>query len=337
MDKKYQVFVSSTFTDMQAERQAAVTAILEAGHIPAGMELFAASDKKQIEVIRRWIDRSDMFMLILGGRYGSVDPDSGKSYIQLEYEYAVATGKPFFALYLTESAIEKKAKGPLGLDAVERNDTIKLNEFRATVKARLCSEVDDVKDIRIQVPKAIREISDTNTLDGWVRASSVPAVDRANDGQAVLAPKIEIITEPSAPYQVDEILSEHVRSTVKIGIRNAGGNTLSNCKVYIEDISPPTNSPGGPTLLLDGSGFQLRYDDPEKLVDVAAHWDNHDKFRFSTPIGGGFFDTTQLMDERTRRTFSIRVAATQCNRSARFEIWADESKKLHLAFLNYID
>lgn len=337
MDKKYQVFVSSTFTDMQAERQAAVTAILEAGHIPAGMELFSASDKKQIEVIRRWIDRSDMFMLILGGRYGSVDADSGKSYIQLEYEYAVATNKPFFALYLTEDAIEKKTRGPLGLAAVERNDTIKLNKFRTTVKGRLCSEMEDLKDIRIQIPKAIREIADTNKLDGWIRASSVPEVDQATDRRAVFAPKIEIVTEASAPYQVDEILSDHVRSTVKVGVRNAGGKTLSNCKVYIEDISPPTNSPGGPTLLLDGSGFQLRYDDPEKLVDVAAHWDNHDKFKFSTPLGGGFFDTTQLMDEKTRRAFSIRVTATQCNRSARFEIWVDESKRLHLAFLNYLD
>lgn len=35
MKKKLQVFVSSTWTDMILERQAAVEAILEAGHIPA--------------------------------------------------------------------------------------------------------------------------------------------------------------------------------------------------------------------------------------------------------------------------------------------------------------
>ncbi|EDT41772.1 DUF4062 domain-containing protein [Burkholderia ambifaria] len=176
MDKKYQVFISSTYIDMKAERQTAVEAILDAGHIPAGMELFSASDKKQIEVIKGWIDRSDIFMLVLGGRYGSVDPDSGKSYIQLEYEHAVATGKPFFALYLTDVAIQKKAAGELGLAAVEQNDTKALNEFRAQVKSRLCSEVEDLKDIRIHVPKAIRDLSAANKLEGWVRASSVPDV-----------------------------------------------------------------------------------------------------------------------------------------------------------------
>jgi hypothetical protein len=173
MDKKYQVFISSTYTDMKDERQAAVEAILAAGHIPAGMELFAASDKKQIEVIKGWIDRSDIFMLILGGRYGAVEPDTGKSYIQLEYEHAVSTGKPFFALYLTGGAINAKVKN-LGADAIEQNDSKKLNEFRAQVKSRLCSEIEDVKDIKIHVPNAIRDLAAANKLEGWVRASNVP-------------------------------------------------------------------------------------------------------------------------------------------------------------------
>ncbi|REG57619.1 uncharacterized protein DUF4062 [Paraburkholderia sp. BL6669N2] len=173
MDKKYQVFISSTYTDMKAERQAAVEAILDAGHIPAGMELFAASDKEQMEVIKGWIDESDIFMLVLGGRYGSVESESGKSYIQLEYEHAVATNKPFFALYLTDKAIAEKAKGPLGLDATERHDTKALNEFRATVKNKLCSEIEDVKDIKIQVPKSIRNLGEKRKLGGWVRSSAV--------------------------------------------------------------------------------------------------------------------------------------------------------------------
>src|SRR5947209_15851319 len=102
MKRKLQVFVSSTYNDMLAERQAAVEAILRAGHIPAGMELFAAGDESQWETIRRWIDDSDVFMLILGGRYGSIEPKSGKSYIELEYEYAIRKGKPLFAAVISE-------------------------------------------------------------------------------------------------------------------------------------------------------------------------------------------------------------------------------------------
>lgn len=85
MKRKLQIFVSSTYTDLREERQAAVEGILSAGHIPAGMELFSAGDETQLETIRRWISESDIYMLILGGRYGSIEPKTKKSYTQLEY------------------------------------------------------------------------------------------------------------------------------------------------------------------------------------------------------------------------------------------------------------
>ncbi len=56
MKRKLQVFVSSTFTDLIEERQAAVSAILKAGHIPAGMELFTAADRSQMDIIKK-LDR----------------------------------------------------------------------------------------------------------------------------------------------------------------------------------------------------------------------------------------------------------------------------------------
>ena len=100
MNKKLQVFVSSTYTDLIEERQAAVEAILDAGHIPAGMELFKAGNKSQLETIYKWIDDSDVYILILGGRYGSIEEISGKSYIQLEYEYAVKKKYAIFCNYI---------------------------------------------------------------------------------------------------------------------------------------------------------------------------------------------------------------------------------------------
>src|SRR5450759_3206039 len=104
--KKIQVFVSSTYSDLIKERQAAVEAILSAGHIPAGMELFAAGDESQMEAIKQWIDESDVFLLILGGRYGSIEPKSGKSYIHLEYEHALSKGKPLFACVIADAALQ---------------------------------------------------------------------------------------------------------------------------------------------------------------------------------------------------------------------------------------
>ena len=69
--RRLQIFVSSTYNDLKVERQAAIEAILSAGHIPAGMELFTSGDESQMKVIEQWIDESDIYLLILGGRYGA--------------------------------------------------------------------------------------------------------------------------------------------------------------------------------------------------------------------------------------------------------------------------
>src|SRR5215470_737324 len=96
--RKLQIFVSSTYEDLIDHRLAAMEAILAAGHIPAAMEQFSPGDDTAWERIRQRIDESDAFMLILGGRYGSIEPASQKSYVELEYDYALEKGKPFFTI-----------------------------------------------------------------------------------------------------------------------------------------------------------------------------------------------------------------------------------------------
>ena len=95
-DKRYQVFVSSTYDDLQDERKEVMQALLELDCIPAGMELFPASSEDQWSLIKRVIDDCDYYILIIGGRYGSVGPD-GISYTQMEFEYALKTGKPIIS------------------------------------------------------------------------------------------------------------------------------------------------------------------------------------------------------------------------------------------------
>ena len=96
-DKKYQIFVSSTYTDLIEERSKLLDTILQLNQIPAGMELFPAIDEEQMKVIKRAIDESDYYVLILGARYGSVD-ENGISYTEREYEYAIEKGKKVIAL-----------------------------------------------------------------------------------------------------------------------------------------------------------------------------------------------------------------------------------------------
>jgi hypothetical protein len=76
MEKLYQIFVSSTYADLADERRRVSETLSKAGYIPAGMELFPATDQRQFEFIKRVIDRCDYYVVIVGGRYGSLADDN---------------------------------------------------------------------------------------------------------------------------------------------------------------------------------------------------------------------------------------------------------------------
>lgn len=173
MKKRLQVFVSSTYLDLVPERQAAVSAILKSGHIPAGMELFTAGDQSQWSIIKRWIDESDVYMLILGGRYGSVEPDSGLSYTELEYNYALDIGKPLFAVVINDNALDEKIK-KVGASVFEKDHPVELKAFKQKVLSNMSSFCEDEKDIRLCVLESLPEIAATRELDGWISGAEVP-------------------------------------------------------------------------------------------------------------------------------------------------------------------
>lgn len=167
MKKKYQVFVSSTFADLREDRQVAVEAILSAGHIPAGMELFSAGNESQLNVIKRWIDESDIYLLILGGRYGSIEPSSGKSYTQLEYEYAIERNKPLFAVVISEDLLNRRVK-QFGQDVLELENREKLVKFKELVLSKICRFYNDPKDIKIAIFETLTDFHHRIDMNGWI-------------------------------------------------------------------------------------------------------------------------------------------------------------------------
>lgn len=172
MKQKLQIFISSTFIDLQDERQAAVEAVLGSNNIPAGMELFKAGNKSQWETIQKWINESDIYMLILGGRYGSIEKESGKSYTQLEYEYALKRDIPVFAIVLKTDYLNRKNEVGDYL-VFENENKYAYDKFKETVMSKMVKEVDDVKDIKLAVYESITELKDENNFLGWVRGDAL--------------------------------------------------------------------------------------------------------------------------------------------------------------------
>jgi len=178
--RKLQIFLFSTYEDLIDHRLTAMEAVLAAGHIPAAMEQFSPGDETAWEKIRTWIDGSDAFILILGGRYGSIEPKSGKSYVQLEYDYAIERKKPFFALVVSEKHHDERVqKFTLRVD--ERDNPEKYKNFRSIVTEKLCRIWNDKKDIESAIFQKLPEWAEREDLVGWVRGDEAASPETANE------------------------------------------------------------------------------------------------------------------------------------------------------------
>jgi hypothetical protein len=168
MDKRYQIFVSSTFADLKEERQRVMQAIMEMDCIPAGMELFPAADDEQWEFIKKIIDDCDYYILILGNRYGSLSSE-GISFTEKEFDYAISKGLKVLAfvhedpdtLAVSKSDIDPSLRSKLGI-------------FRARVCGdrivkfwRAASELPGL--VALSLAKTIKAYPAV----GWARASAV--------------------------------------------------------------------------------------------------------------------------------------------------------------------
>lgn len=166
-EPRYQVFVSSTYTDLIEERQAAISALLQLGAMPAGMELFPAADDEAWTLISRVIDESDYYLLVIGGRYGSVT-DDGLSFTEKEYEYALHAGKPVMAFI--HGAPESIAMGKSEASEVARE---KLHKFVERVEtAKHVKYWLSAEDLAGKIALSFATFTKSHPATGWVRADA---------------------------------------------------------------------------------------------------------------------------------------------------------------------
>jgi Domain of unknown function (DUF4062) len=172
METIYQVFVSSTYADLKDERRQVSETLAKAGFVPAG-ELFPAADQQQLEFIQRVIDRCDYYVVMVGGRYGSL-ADDRISFTEGEYEYALSKGLPVLAfLHGSPEAI------PVGKTDENRAKARKLKAFRDRLATgRLVDYWNDPAELCTKVVIAIANAVNLSPGVGWVRGNQAadPAV-----------------------------------------------------------------------------------------------------------------------------------------------------------------
>ena len=202
---KYQVFISSTYSDLIEERRKALDILLSADCIPAGMEAFVATDSEQFEVIKKVIDLCDYYVLIIGKRYGSVSPDTGISYTEMEYEYALSKNIPVLVFAIDESVVLPKDKVESDPDNIA-----KLNHFRnKAMKNRLATvwKTDEelIGRLAVSIMKAVSEIK----RPGWQRAVDYDEASLRREIMDLQTEKQELLKEIKDKQTQIESFSEN--------------------------------------------------------------------------------------------------------------------------------
>lgn len=206
MDKRYQVFVSSTYADLEVERRAVIQTIIELDCIPAGMELFPAVDEEQLQFIKRVIDDCDYYLLIIGGRYGSTSSD-GVSYTEMEYDYAVSRGLRIVALI-------HGSPDDIPFGKSERDPALreKLERFKEKVSTgRLVKFWTSAGELPGLVALSLSKTIKTYPAVGWVRAnrvSSEEVLSEVNDLRKENDRLREVVAAAVEPAPLFEDLAE---------------------------------------------------------------------------------------------------------------------------------
>ncbi|UOQ99508.1 DUF4062 domain-containing protein [Hymenobacter sp. 5317J-9] len=215
MAKKYQVFISSTFDDLKEHRDAVVKAVLQLGHLPVGMEMFNAGDQTQWETIKSYIDSSDYYLVVLAHRYGSIDPGSGLSYTEQEYDYAGEQGIPRLGFVIDKDA-------PWPANHVEAKAKKKLDAFKSKVgKARVIKFWDTIDKLAYHISLSLSNETAINPRTGWVRATEAASpqvaeeLARLSSKNRELNALLEEIQQTSQGISLQEILRNTIWTSEK--------------------------------------------------------------------------------------------------------------------------
>src|SRR5947209_15106936 len=106
------IFVSSTFFDLAQVRDDIRTTITELGHEALLNEYPSFPVNPSIDTIencKKAVRSSDFFVLIIGGRRGSLDPVSGKSITNVEYDAALQSGIDCF-IFVNEQMMRSEER-----------------------------------------------------------------------------------------------------------------------------------------------------------------------------------------------------------------------------------
>lgn len=171
-EKRYSVFISSTFEDLKSERQAVQDVVISAGDFPVQMESFPAADEDQFDFIKALIDQCDYYVLIVAGRYGTPAED-GMSYTEKEYHYAVSKGIPVLVMLHGD-----RGSIPSNMSEETPEGKRRLAKFVSEVETNRLRKTWRTPDaLKLAVREALDYAKATKPAVGWVRGDAIASLE----------------------------------------------------------------------------------------------------------------------------------------------------------------
>lgn len=161
----YNFFISSTYKDLKEERQEVITGVLETRNFPIAMEMFPASNFDQWDFIQKEIDSVDYYILIVGGKYGTIPANEQISYTEKEFDYVLQKGIPIISFVIEDI-------GKLPREKTETDSKLNrlLEKFTDKVKSgRVVKFYKNKEDLKSKVVVAIPQTIKDFERPGWVR------------------------------------------------------------------------------------------------------------------------------------------------------------------------
>lgn len=169
LDKRYQVFISTSGSEMQPERIILSQTLVGMGFFSWGLE---QRNPLSTAFARRQIDDCDYVVILLGSQYGEQSV-SGVGYMHLEYIYAVTKQKPIIVFMHDDPASREPSLHDAKAELRE-----KFNEFRKLLQ----NEVDQVftyrslRDLEMAVRLNMPQMLERYPVTGWVRPQNAQAL-----------------------------------------------------------------------------------------------------------------------------------------------------------------
>lgn len=236
------IFVSSTYEDLKDYRKKALDAIVSLKQMFEGMEYFGADSRTPLDVMLDKLSYCQVYIGIIGMRYGSVDKATQKSYTELEYERAKELGIPCL-IYIIDD--ENALIPPKFVDRGENSDKLEVfkNKLRSGHVCRKFTTPDTLAEaIQHDLPETINRV-----IEEKAKTAIIPIPEKEEiDDKAEYKKTEKFLLRPVKYHgqkvtismtMLDDINGWRLKSRIVKAFGLSDDDT-SSCEVM---IAPPSN------------------------------------------------------------------------------------------------